>query len=432
MIKNLKLLLKMNHTVQYRAVFFIIILVSLCSCTGDNNPSYQLEVIDVASSVGRGSVVNISDVAHEIKYITLETTDSSLIGRNPSVYADSERIYVISMISADRYVSVFDIDGKYLYTFNRRGRGPQEYNSSRLTIDHTTSGFIAHEFSPKSSLLKEYDTEGNFKRSVKVPDLDSLTLTDVFKLNSNLYISAIRNASLSPVFYVHGAAFDSLSNILFRVPVSSFIQYPPLSIGELTLYHTSPPRIHLFGNSARLVNGGNDTIFSLDETLSYHPQFVINYGKYKNESREVFNMDINKGNHISLDPSFYMESSQFILLRFLMRDYAHEPYEVIVNSRDGIRNNVKTDCYGLYDKKSGVFIFVNHPIKGKPGIKDDINNGPPFIPGVASGREYSAAIYSADEIIEYAGTNEVKGDLKSVVMTLKDTDNPVVAIVRFK
>jgi hypothetical protein len=59
-------------------------------------------------------------------------------------------------------------------------------------------------------------------------------------------------------------------------------------------------------------------------------------------------------------------------------------------------------------------------------------NGPSFIPTHISSDFYASAIFSATEIIEHAETNNVTGDLKKLVTSLKDSDNPVVAIAKMR
>ena len=139
-----------------------------------------------------------------------------------------------------------------------------------------------------------------------------------------------------------------------------------------------------------------------------------------------------KGEHITLDPLSYMESDRFIMMSFVMRDFAHEPYEEHFQSRVRLITVPRSNCYGLYDKQTGFFNLLNQPVKGKLGLLEDIKNGPPFIPGHINADDYASALFSAVQLIEHAEVYDVKGDLKEIVSKLKDTDNPVVAIAKFK
>ena len=97
-----------------------------------------------------------------------------------------------------------------------------------------------------------------------------------------------------------------------------------------------------------------------------------------------------------------------------------------------MRVNKHTDCYALYNKKTGEFTLLNQPVKNIPGFKDDIKNGPPFLPTSISSDFQACALFNASQIIEYAQANDLKGELKEIAKDLKDTDNPIVAIAKMR
>ncbi|MGE4415163.1 MAG: 6-bladed beta-propeller, partial [Bacteroidales bacterium] len=86
---------------------FVLILIFF-SCDGNQrdvkepNPKYS--VIDVGSSVGKGRVVNLSEIASDIKYIPLETENNSLVGSYPLAFYENDRIY----IRFSKIIKVFD------------------------------------------------------------------------------------------------------------------------------------------------------------------------------------------------------------------------------------------------------------------------------------------------------------------------------------
>ena len=93
----------------YSSLFLCSLLIS-CKSAVNNQPG-TTPVIDLASSVGGGRVVNLSDIATDVRYVKLETSDSSLIGMFPRVFYENERIYVLSV----RVIKVFDKNGKFLF-----------------------------------------------------------------------------------------------------------------------------------------------------------------------------------------------------------------------------------------------------------------------------------------------------------------------------
>ncbi|MDD2284804.1 MAG: 6-bladed beta-propeller, partial [Paludibacter sp.] len=146
------------------AKFLILISAVLFGCSSGANRhgnSDGLTVIDVGSDVGKGRVVDLSEIAQEITYIPLETTNGSYIGRAPVVYFENDRIYVKS----HGVIKVFDMSGKYLFTFDRRGRGPEEYIYSAPKIERGTGKFYAESpNSDRSVTVRIYTREGDYEK----------------------------------------------------------------------------------------------------------------------------------------------------------------------------------------------------------------------------------------------------------------------------
>ncbi len=121
-----------------------------------------------------------------------------------------------------------------------------------------------------------------------------------------------------------------------------------------------------------------------------------------------------------------------MILRFYLNDYCQEPYEIAHSNKNGTSIFKYRDSYALYNKKTGAFTLMNQPVKNMLGFRENIKNGPPFLPVSISSDFQACALFTASQIIEYAQTNDVKGELKEIVKGLKDTDNPIVAIAKMK
>ncbi|MDP3437799.1 MAG: 6-bladed beta-propeller, partial [Bacteroidales bacterium] len=149
----------------YSSLFLWSLLIS-CKSVVNNQPG-TTPVIDLASSVGGGRVVNLSDIATDVRYVKLETSDSSLIGMFPRVFYENERIYVLSV----RVIKVFDKNGKFLFKFDRRGRGAQEYQmASDTRVMSKTGEIIVRSNAPaQSNYLLFYDREGSFTKKIVIP-----------------------------------------------------------------------------------------------------------------------------------------------------------------------------------------------------------------------------------------------------------------------
>ncbi len=132
---------------KLKILFLIALMLCHISCSNRDvkNPSNDVNVttINVEKNIGIGRIVNISEIASNIKYIPLETNENSFIGKGALVFYENGRIYV----KFSRIVKVFNSDGKYLFTFNRTGRGPQEYsNNGHIQIEKRTGNFNVKDF----------------------------------------------------------------------------------------------------------------------------------------------------------------------------------------------------------------------------------------------------------------------------------------------
>ena len=434
---------KINH----KNISSILVLISLSiglltlSCTNkkgssDFDASEKVKVIDLESAVGTGKIVNLSDVAHDIRYVKLETNDSSLIGKFMSVFYENERIYVFSMW----VLKVFDKDGKFLFKFNRKGRGPQEYIDVRqIRIMSGTGNLMVQSRSVDTTgKLIIYDRDGNYMYKIKLPYNNSMNPSKVIENEDDLFVTVVNpnfNDSVQQTAFV----YDSLFNIIKTIPNPSSIENKAIKsqvikvsvngkVRDFAIFKS--PDLYRFKDNIRILFYENDNIFSFDSNLNYAPAFHINYGKYRNESSE--GNSTKSGKHISQETNYFIESEENMILQFYLNDYCHEPYEIAYSNKNGTRIFKSRDCYALYNKKTGAFTLLNQSVKNMLGFKEDFKNGPPFLPTSISSDFQACALFTASQIIEYAKTSNVKGELKEIVKDMKDTDNPIVAIARMK
>lgn len=100
--------MKLNQWCKFLTVIAIIFTVISC---GSNGASSGKGNIDVESAVGKGRIVNLSEVATDIRYIPLETTAESVIGNVWNVKYSNGKIY----ISDNKYaISIFKDDGIFI------------------------------------------------------------------------------------------------------------------------------------------------------------------------------------------------------------------------------------------------------------------------------------------------------------------------------
>ncbi|MDZ4058585.1 MAG: 6-bladed beta-propeller, partial [Bacteroidales bacterium] len=81
-------------------------------------------------------MVQLSEIAESIEYIPLETNRNSMIDKVSwsSLVFENNKYYIRTRF--EESIFVFDSVGKFLFKFNRTGRGPEEYEYlAGFTVD---------------------------------------------------------------------------------------------------------------------------------------------------------------------------------------------------------------------------------------------------------------------------------------------------------
>lgn len=68
------------------------------------------------------------EAVDSMRFISLETTDESLLGMPMQIQKIGDRLVVVDLYKAQK-IAVFDMTGKFLHTIGAKGNGPGEYNS---------------------------------------------------------------------------------------------------------------------------------------------------------------------------------------------------------------------------------------------------------------------------------------------------------------
>jgi len=369
----------------------------------------EVKIIDIEAAVGTGRVMELSEIAGKVQYVPLETTKESLVnGGIITLSYVNGLIYVMEMSQ----VKIFDSGGKYLSTVNRQGRGPEEYTDIINAGVFPENGNIVVMTS--AGTLNEYDIEGNFISRVRLPELKDHFLVNCFKQDRNTYVASAHQLDHNqPGCSV--VVFDSLSSIKLKIPAVN--ESPDPRVMRV-------PFLYRFRDKLRFIHIDSkvDTIYSIATDLSVESPFVFNFGKYKlpfDQQNFVDMLASKTSNYITL--TSVVESDKYIFLRFDFRGIKTESYE---RSRNIV-------C-ALFNKESAELTLLKEPENGKPGLRNDLENGPVFWPYADIHDNYMVSMYTADKFIQFADSTTASGKLKETAARVKEDDNPVVAIVKLK
>lgn len=397
------------------------------SCTSENSRSGKGN-IDVESAVGKGRIVNLSEVATDIRYIPLETTAESVIGNVWNVKYSNGKIY----ISDNKYaISIFKDDGIFIKKFSRVGRGPEEYvDFSTFQVNDANGGI---EILERSGRIIRYDSDGNFievidKLYQKARSQSFVTFSE-FKVSG--WYESSRVEGKMEFKYGVTAFIDSL-NILSEKIITSYSSMKTQQVdGGMAVYmRIDPPYLIKHKDEVKFIMSECDTIFGIDNRGVISDKYVLNYGKYQASKGQDFDSYTNnESNFITLATGFN-ETERYMLFNFNLRALAPEPIERVSKGMDGKESVSKnTNVYAVFDKKKENLTFLNQPEKGKMGFREDIKGGFPFWPRFAGNRGELINFRNAIDIITLSEENPENQFIGNLASVISENDNPVIIIV---
>lgn len=414
-------------------IFIVVIVsfISLYSCSSNQDKhKNDPKVIDVAGNIGRGRVVNLSEIAESIEYIPLETNDESLVGTpGRGLFYESGLVYLLEAKSGSDALKIFNKNGSFVRQISRCGRGPQEYESiSYLQIESKTGNLLVQSYGNK---IVEYSSEGKFIRNVELKNKNKYTISRLIglcKIPENNYLLKV-DVNKEDNYSVIGIDSTSAINLLVEYPETEKKLLRELSRS----YSFNYPKIYKFRDSVRLINGTNEYILNIDKDLQIDTAFVINYGQYKIKNNYVQYREGSSSPYIYLFNSIF-ESSDYIFLEFHLGSLAHKPREMLRGGQagyEGKKYHVPISA-SIFNKKTGVFTFVDQPIFNQIGFVDDLEGGPAVWPSYISEDDYMVSYINAIDFISHSKTGSCSDKFKKIASELKDTDNPVLVLVKLK
>ena len=108
---------------KYTLTILTIIIVCITSC----QPQPQSgALLTIPVDLSENKPTKLSEITEDIKKISLEFTDESIIGRIEKVIYQNDHLIVLDG-SSDNKVLIFDSKGKFIRKIGRKGQGPGEY-----------------------------------------------------------------------------------------------------------------------------------------------------------------------------------------------------------------------------------------------------------------------------------------------------------------
>lgn len=387
---------------------FFLLLITGCQFSREKTAEQTTENVyrvDVASCIDHKSEMKISDIACEIEYIALETKANNLIREIHKVQLTENFIFAAD----ENGLYQFSDRGKFIRQIGSLGRGPGEHSAiMNFAVNEKANIVIVQG----TYSIVEYDLEGNYVKNIRrLPgqefefiDQDRIVFYKANNINSPVNI-IITSLDLEPVREFYNQNPKAATNFsLVGAPLYNF-------------------KGHLY-----FKEHWNDTLFCIQDSVLV-PHIIFNESE------------------ILLDKNFEIKSSgsvpglvsqlEKVEDKLLTDNIMESESFVFISYRQGMNPRTHSYVRVLYDKDNNNTYCINN---GE--FINDIDGGLDFYPQlIADSRvlvqwldAYSlkAHLASGDFAISVAKDPLMKNELEILGSSLKDTDNPVLMLVKLK
>jgi hypothetical protein len=277
---------------------------------------------------------------------------------------------------------------------------------------------------PDYGKAKVYSSSGIFRRDISYERYigGNGMAGDIEVYNSLLFF---------PDYIING---DSKYNWIFLDTLGNLVAKKENSLPPFQANWGSNGSIYRFDDKLFYYNLFNDTIFSISPDLSSKAAYLFAQGDYR---RPRIKIEITSISQLQsrfykiFNPQTMFETKHFIVLQYTYLDRA--TFALID------KKTRKTYLAFKYEKIQGSLI------KTKPYIINDLDGGMPLVNikyYVDKGKEYITQIINPFDLKIYLSTDEFKNsapeypekkiELEKLANRLKETDNPVLMMVRLK
>lgn len=391
----------------------------MAACTGTPQSSADgLCSIDVAGAMEKPAELKLSELAGDVRYVPLETTDSCLIGGSPNLLLLDKQILVYT--HKDCYV--FDKEsGKFLSKVGHGGDDPEAYSSAAPTYNDM-NGLLY--FMRRPATLLKYDLQGNYRGRVVVPNPPEVPGDYCFTESSIIgrYNNIIGEYNRSLLLFNEaGEQLDTVPSLLPVLPSKSMGDIASINVKKqgnlgflLTKFHNGDATATIMGvpflwksnGEVRYKEGFVDTVYTVKGT-TLEPTIAFSTGKWHwgPEARTD-----SKDNEKRLLVGCVFETDQNIFFQCTR----------------GLYTDKLETFNGIYDRRAN----TTRMYPEADGITDDLTGFLPFRPRTCSAKGEYGMIIEAGDVMEWLDENpEAAGNSKlAALKTMTDDSNPVVVI----
>ena len=408
-----------------RQFLTLILAVTVLAGCAPSSETEKTDTVNVASAIENPTKITTSQLGKTIRFVPLETTDSSLVANNWSIAFTNNRA-IVTNYGSNSEVLVFDLnDGRFLNRVGQLGHGPEDFSNPFFLLDPVTSqmvfmanngnGFIT--YSPDGEFLGKIPGV-NRNSGVPIGIADSVIYTALPSTTTReLAIKALSTNS-HPIYSF--IAFQGQTGGYFPNGFSGQTDYKdfygPLRHSQQNLSQvTNQGKTFVIkgfvpttsGNYAGFKESVCDTVYRLTPSALV-PELVFNMGKHGFSVNDINIKDIKSDNLIVTDVTVTPTKAVFGVSRGWIGDDNHSLF------------------IGTYDRATGKTLITT----AEEGIVDDLGGFIPFAPAFSNPKGDLIGVLTTDDIEEWYSAhpdfprpnwlNELPAEANPILVILTD------------
>lgn len=403
--------------------------LALEACSTASHKNEAQGQIDIQSAFENPTELKVSHLGKNIRYVPLETNDSSLVDDTYGIKLLDDKI----VITTNSTCLLFDKQtGKFLRKIGSKGQGPKEYLSN-LSYIHPETGDLYFNRTPEKMI--RFNQQGEYLGDLKLPfnwdygcyltfrENQVFTHLTLFKniiyhfdkegvMLDSIALPCNRGLDMEDLkqpISIEGPLGVMLGSGLFATNGMFLVQYKSGERQDILPVHH--PSIYAYGDEMRFHEAYNDTVYTIRKG-ELIPRWIFHTGEY-HFPRELYG-DVEESKK-RMVVTYVGETENLLFFQCAKGWFIPKLVEL---------------CNGIYQKKTGTVMIG----KANEGFTDDLTQFIPFKPLTHSEKGEFASALNIENIQEWLEEHpEVKleGAL-SPLASLADGANPVLVIVEPK
>lgn len=359
-------------------------MLALAGCSGSGSGSGEAGVINVQEAIQNPRPLKLSDLGSSVRFVRLETTDSSLVSDQWRGFVYGDKIMIgnnRSIMTGGEQLGramVFDINtGKFITSAGSQGQGPGEYFSPNPMAMNPATGDTYFTGSNAKGWVV-YSIDGLYKNTFMgdvTPEIGGRRLATVTERGPVL-MREVKGPTRAMAIYNYTPGGEMLDSVVilagtkgpergalhFDGPVTFFSHDTPLggSVSEVVVGDKHQPFVY-------------GSVYLASDGLHYHESLCDTVYTLADGGKPVLTFSLGE----NFKPVENIRDDWYGDDDLIVTDVIESPSKVIFGiSRGWLGQDNHTEWIGVYDRESGTTAMG----PAKEGFADDLTGFMPVIP----------------------------------------------------